>query len=107
MKKNSFQKISAICIIIDIITIIAILIIRKSLPPIIPLFYGLPISESVLTPNIELIIPPTISIIFISINLGLNSLLKDSFLQQILGGLSIALSALSLITVIKIVLLIA
>src|SRR5258708_21912759 len=106
MEKRSLRILSVICIIIDLITIIAILILRRNLPPIIPLFYGLPVSESELAPNIGLIISPVISGLSVILNFGLNRLLKDPFLAQILTGVTITLTALSLISVVKIILLV-
>lgn len=106
MHKNSLQKITILCLFIDVVTILIILVARKNLPPIIPLFYGLPVSDSVLAPNLGLAIPAILSGVSVSINLGLNSLLKDSFLEQILSGLAIALTALSVIAVAKIILLV-
>ncbi len=104
--KSIFQKTAILCIIINILSTIVILITKNHLPPIVPLFYGLPVSESELAPNIALVVPPVIAGGFAGLNLVLNSLFKDKFLEQIFGGLMIATTALSTITLIKIILLV-
>jgi hypothetical protein len=106
MAKNFFEKIVIICLLINIFTIISIIIVRKNLPPIIPLFYGLPVSEEELSISLGLAIPPAISIALILVNLGIAKLTKDAFLKKIFIGLIISLTALSLIAVIKTILLV-
>ncbi len=102
----TFKKIAFLCTILNMAVIVSIIMLKNNLPPIVPLFYGLPVSESQLAPSIALVIPPTISIIFTSLNLILNKLFKNEFLAQIFIGLAVVTSALSIITVVKIILLV-
>src|SRR5579859_4073122 len=103
MKTGSFQKIAVICIIVNTLTILAILLLKNSLPPVVPLFYGLPVSLDELTTNIGLAIPPLISICLIIINTIIARSTNDAFLEKIFMGLIVAISALSLITIVKII----
>ncbi len=84
----------------------------KYLPPQVPLFYGLPQSEDQLVPSWALIVPPAVSILIILANVSFsllvfkNDFAKDEFLKKtlILGGLLV--SVFSIVTTIKIILLV-
>lgn len=95
--------VAIICIVVNVLTILVIILLKNSLPPVVPLFYGLPVSVDELTTNIGLIIPSLISICLIIINIIVAKGTKDTFLEKIFTGLIIAVTALSLITIIKII----
>jgi hypothetical protein len=101
-----FKKTVIVCLIINLLAIITVVILRKNLPPIIPLFYGLPVSEEQLTSSLGLIIPGIVSLVLIAINYFLAQSTKDEFIEKILTGLIISTTALALITVIKTIILI-
>lgn len=101
MGKN-FTRISVICIGINILTILLVLILQKHLPPLVPLYYGLPVSKSQLTPPLGLTIPALTSTAIIIINWALLKIAKDQFIEKILSGICIATTILSLITTINI-----
>jgi len=90
----------------SILTILAVLLSQKSLPPQIPLFYGLPEGEEQLTTSFGLIIPGVVSLIVAGINTLISLLLDNQFLQKSLILTSLAISAFSLVTTLKIILLV-
>ena len=106
MRPTSVQKISLLCITINLLLIATIFLLRKNLPPLIPLFYGLPVSQSQLSPLWGLAIPESVAIGLIVINEIISKLTKDTFLEKILLSLSVAVTVLSTITVLKIIFLI-
>lgn len=101
MLKSPLQKIAALCLLVNLLTILSIVLLKKNLPPVVPLFYGLPVSIDELTPELGLAIPSVVSIILIIINYLIVKLTKDKFLERIAIGLIISITALSLITIIK------
>ncbi len=106
MAKKSFEKIVIACLLINIVTIVSIIALKKSLPPIVPLFYGLPVSDEQLTSNLGLTIPPLVSIVLILINFAISKFTKDDFLKKIFSGLIISITAFSVVAVIKTILLV-
>jgi len=106
MAKHLFRKIALISLFINLLTIILVLLLRKQLPPLVPLFYGLPVSEEQLTPSLGLAIPPVISTLLIAVNYYIVTITKDKFLEKIISGLIIIITTFSLITVLKTIFLI-
>lgn len=100
------QKTSLSAILINIGIIILIVILRNMLPPQVPLFYGLAEGEAQLTPTLGLAIPSVTSICIVLINSLLMALVKDEFLKRILVYSSLAVTILSAITTIRIILLV-
>lgn len=101
MAKNTFEKIVIACLVVNTLTIILVVYLRKNLPPVIPLFYGLPVSEEELTNSLGLAIPPVISIILIAVNWAIAKITKDEFIKKIFIGLIISLTIFSVVAVIK------
>ncbi len=106
MKKAQLQKLAIICFIVNAVIVAVILAVKNSLPPIIPLFYGLPEGQGQLAVNTTLIVPPLISSVFTVLNLLISRFTKDNFIEKVSAGLTITALALSTITVIKIILLV-
>lgn len=96
------NKIVLICLVTNALVVTLVLIFQKNLPPVVPLFYGLPQSEAQLAPSYALSLPPLISLIIVGVNTLIGKLLKNSFLQNVLIALIIATTAFSTITVVKI-----
>lgn len=93
-------------VLLSVLTILFVIAIQKKLPPQIPLFYGLPEGEDQLTSKIGLIIPSFFALTITLFNAFLTSLLKNKFLRETLILSSFTISVLSLITTIKIALLV-
>ncbi len=87
---------------ISIITIAAVLIFRKTIPPQVPLFYGLPKGEEQLAPSTNLVIPSLISLAIIITNFALSTVIKDDFLKKALVLTAIVCVFFSTITIVKI-----
>lgn len=104
MPSPNFKKILIFCLSLSFLSIAGVLFLQKnlSLPPVVPLLYGLPVSKEQLVPTIGLTIPSMISIAFIAINFTIIKITKDKFLEKILGGLTITCTLLALITIINI-----
>ncbi len=104
--KNLTKQVLVACIITNAAITILVLILKRNLPPIVPLFYGLPVSESQLVQSTYLIIPPITASVIALANFGLSKLTKDSFLEKIFNALTISTTLLSAISIIEIVLLV-
>lgn len=91
---------------INILVIILIFVLKKHLPPQVPLYYGLARGEQQLAENIGLSFPSLISSLILVTNLTLAYLLKDNFLQKILVISGLASSILATIAVTKIIFLV-
>jgi hypothetical protein len=93
-------------IVLNAISIIAILALKKILPPITPLFYGLPSGAEQLKPAIWLVLAPGVGFIITAINILVSMLTKDLFLKKTLMISSAFVSLLLAIAVTKIILLV-
>lgn len=76
------------------------------IPPQIPVFYGFPQGEAQLSSPLGILIPPTLSLIFILLNLFLIKSIKDEFIKKILVITGLTTSIFASITVVKIFLLV-
>ena len=92
---------------INVATAALIALVYSNLPPIVPLLYGKPKGVEQLAPKTTLLIPPAIATIITFVNAGaIKIIIKDSFLQAVLAGISIVASILSAITILRIIFLI-
>jgi len=89
------------------VIILFILITQSLLPPEIPLFFNKPSGDKQLAIKLYLTIPAFISLSISFVNLIIIKISTNKFLQQTLLGTSIAVTALSSITILKIFLLVA
>lgn len=87
---------------INLFLIIAVLIFRSLLPPVVPLFYGQPSGTEQLARQHFLALPPTIAMVVCIINTLVNYYIKDEFVKKILLGGMIVATLFSLITITKI-----
>lgn len=101
-----YFKAAIFIVIINILTIIAILFLQRYLPPEIPLFYGLPDTVEQLATTRSLIIPPAISTTIIIINTTVCVFIKDEFLKKTLMISGLATFIFSIIAIIRIVFLV-
>jgi len=93
--------------VVNVLTICLVLLFRKShLPPVVPLYYGLPEGDGQIAPSIYLTIPSIIALGIILINSLITSLLKDDFLKKTLIIASLGTTFFSVITIIKIIFLV-
>lgn len=105
-KKIKFNNYFLVALILNVVSILAPIILRSFLPPVVPLFYGRPAGEAQLTSTVGLIIAPVISTAIVLINIFLNLKTKDDFLKKILAIAALLVSIVTTITVAKIILLV-
>ena len=91
---------------LNIVTIIAIVLLRGFLPPVVPLFYGLPGGVEQLVPNLEIVIAPSLGILITMINITVSNIVSNIFVKKMLVISSATSSLLLTFTVVKIILLV-
>ncbi len=91
---------------INLTIIIFSLLLLGRLPPQIPIFYGFPQSEAQLSQPIGILIPSSLSLIFILFNLFLINIIKDEFIKKTLVVAGLATAVFALITTVKIIFLV-
>lgn len=101
-----FNRPLLVMMILNLLTIVAVFLFLRKIPPYAPLFYGLPAGENQLVPSFLLIIPSLISLLIIIINSLITFFLKDNFLKRVLIIGAIGVSIFTLITTFKIIYLI-
>lgn len=102
-----YKEIIGLCLVINIIVAILVIALKSFLPPVVPLFYGLPVGEEQLVPRFFLTIPSFSAILLIIINTIIAKFSSGSFIQKVLIGLTMAITLLASITTLKIFFLVA
>lgn len=105
-KEIPYTKLVYFILLLNTLLLILLFIFKKDIPPEVPLFYGYPDGEDQLTQKANLAIPPLISIMTILINSTIAYFTKDSFIKKTLVIASFAITFLSVLTTVKIVLLV-
>jgi hypothetical protein len=103
LKINRYVLTLSACILVNLIVCVWILVIQGSLPPQVPLFYGLPQGEEQLTFAQLLLVPPVIAIIISIINFLLIRAIKVEFLKMVLLAGMVLTTILSSVTIAKII----
>lgn len=93
-------------IVINVFSAVVILVLKGFLPPIVPLFYGLPEGSEQLIPTLGLILVPATGLAITALNVLLCGTIRDTFLRKLLIISSAFISLLLMITTIKIILLV-
>ena len=106
LEKIPLREFFNISWILNTLTIFFSLFFLNKLPPQIPVFYGLPQGEAQLSTSLGILIPPTVSLVFIFINLLLVSILKDELIKKTLVVTGLATSIFAVIATFKIIFLI-
>jgi hypothetical protein len=91
---------------LNLLTALSVLLAKGNLPPVVPLFYGKPVGGEQLIATLGLMIAPLIVTAVTAINIFLASRINDDFIKRVLSIASFFVSALSAITVVKIILLV-
>jgi len=89
-----------------ILNLALVIFTQNNLPPQIPLFYGFPEGEDQLGSSTSLLIPPSVAIGIIVLNAIIILRLKNELMQKSLVVASFVVSVFSLVTTIKILLLV-
>ena len=90
----------------NLATLAFVIIIQNQLPPLIPLFYGLPKTEEQVATSISLVIPGILATSVILINLLISQITNDDYLKKILILTGVVSAFLSTITTLKIIFLV-
>jgi hypothetical protein len=93
-------------LVVSILTCLVALLVQTILPPLIPLFYGLPTGSEQLSPSYGLLIPGALSLIINLVNFLLWSKIQDGYLKRILLISSYIVAFFVIITTIKIIFLV-
>jgi hypothetical protein len=93
-------------LIINVVVAAVVLLLRGYIPPVVPLFYGLPIGAKQLVPTLLILAAPGTGILIILLNLFLSTWVKETFTKKVLIISAFFASILLAITVIKIILLV-
>ena len=101
-----FRKWVYASFVVNLVVIVFVLIVRRWLPPQVPLFYGMAEGEGQLAPSIFLAIPAIAAILVTALNIVLAHTLKDTFIKRALIVAGLAATFLATITVVKIVFLV-
>lgn len=109
-KKIFFKRLSVLdfftlgCLLVNLGLIAFVVFSQNYLPPVVPLLYGLPLSEEQLVPKLFLTTPAIAAMLVVAINfLLIRTAIKNSFLQKVLVSVFVLASILSSITILKII----
>lgn len=106
IQKLPFKGYFYLAIGVDVLCSLLLALTRANLPPVTPLFYGLPVGNQQLVPSIGLLVAPAVALAITVINIILALYLKEVFLKKVLAVSSFFISLLSIVTVAKIILLV-
>jgi len=105
-KKVAFKNLFLASVVIDVVAALAVVILENFLPPVLPLFFGLPTGETQLVGRLGLLIAPAAAFLLTILNLNVSLLTHDQFLKKILAVSALVVSVLIVITILKIILLV-
>lgn len=106
LSKIPMTRIFYLSILISVLTIVLTIFVRGSLPPEIPLFYGLPEGEERLAQPTLLLLPSAVSLFLTIVNTVIILNIKNELMQKSLVLASFALTIFSFVTTVKIILLV-
>jgi hypothetical protein len=92
---------------LNILVIILVFALKKFLPPQIPLYYGLAEGDEQLAAASFLTLPSIVSLAVVFLNTTLASVIKDDFTKRVLIATCFPISFFSLVTSVKIFILVA
>ncbi len=101
-----FKNLFYVSMIFSLITFVSGILAQLILPPEIPLFYGLPQTNSQITQSIMITIPSIISIIICIINIIIAVKTVDNYNKRILAFASVFISILATVSTFKIIFLV-
>ena len=106
LKALPFKNWDIAILAINLLTILAAILSRTILPPVVPLFYGQPYGPAQLAPQGSLVIPGVAALTISILCIALSTRTEDDFLKKVLFGCMVGSAALSLVTTIKIIFLV-
>jgi hypothetical protein len=106
LKKIPFANLAYSAFALNFILAVTLLVIKDYIPPVAPLFYGLPAGRAQLVSSWALLIAPGAGVIIMLINVLFARFSKDLFFKKVLIVSGFCVSLLIAITVIKIIFLV-
>jgi O-antigen/teichoic acid export membrane protein len=97
---------SLVLLVTNLLTIFVVALMQPSLPPVVPIFYGNPYGPGQLAAQWSLVLPAMSALGFCLLSILVGILNADDFLKKILFGSMVAATTLSLVTTVKIILLV-
>lgn len=91
---------------VNLVIAILVLLLKGLLPPVVPLFYGKPYGADQLAGAPSLMLPPLAALGLSVINIMIAVFTEDEFLKKVIFGSMVVVTMLSLITVLKIFILV-
>jgi hypothetical protein len=101
--EKSYLKVFLVLLIVNLLTPLSYLLLRKNLPPEVPILYGLSGGENELTPTYGLAFPGLSALVLTLVNTAVVGLSKNTFLKQLLVFTSIAITVFSLVATYKVI----
>lgn len=101
-----FRKFVVSVLLVNILTIVAVILSLSFLPPEVPFFYGLAEGEGQLAKSIFLVLPSILSIVIILVNSSLSFFVDDDFFKKALVLAGVGTSFFAVITTLKIIFLV-
>lgn len=106
IKSLPFFPYVLVCLVLDIVCILAVIVSFSLLPPQVPLFYGLAKGAEQLAPRAFLVIPALASLLVLVINSAISLNVKDDFIKKVLILGAVTSTVFALTTTVKIMFLV-
>jgi len=97
-----YKHLIALLVMLQILAAIVILVNKQSLPPVVPLFYGMPTGAQQLAPVNYLLLLPGLTIGIMAIAAVMAQYVHDKFIDTIMIGVMVIANILSLFSLLKI-----
>jgi hypothetical protein len=106
LKNVVFRKYFIASLILGFVSIAVFFVIKSFLPPEVPVFYGKPVGEDQLVPNIFLLVIPAVSILISMVNIIVSKRSDDDLIKKILAISSLIAAFMAIVTTVKVILLV-
>lgn len=106
LSKIPFRNLIFLSLIINLVALALVIVLQRHLPPQVPLFYGLPKTKEQLANSSSLIIPSIVAIGIMLLNILISQITNEEFFKKTLILTGTVSAFLSIITTVKIIILI-
>lgn len=106
LKSFPHSKITISLVIFNLLLIASVFLLKNALPPVIPIYFGMPTGSQQLGPSYALSLPPLASLIVTLIDSIIITLSDDKFLQKTLLAISFVTTFLSTFAFVRIFMLV-
>lgn len=102
LRITRFKHLIAFLVVLQILAVIVIVINKPNLPPVVPLFYGMPTGSQQLAPVNYLFLLPGLTLGIMAIAAVMAQYVHDKFIDTIMIGVMVIANILSLFSLLKI-----